>query len=325
MENYQINLVNNKFSCKSNETVLEGALRSGLLLDHSCLSGRCRTCKAQLISGQVEDKQSMVVSSKNSEILTCLAKPLSDIDLDLEDISGFDIEKKRIVPAKVNEIIEVSDTVVCVQVRLPPNSTFKFAEGQYVNIIKGAFKRSYSIANSYKKGENELTFYIKLYKDGQMSNYLMNEAKVNDLLRLEGPLGTFFLRNYSTRNIIFLATGTGIAPIISLINKLKAQPNTNKIYVFWGNRYSKDFFLNDTEFNHPNLKLFKVVSREQAKESGFEEGYVQNVLLKQNIDLISSTVYACGSELMISSARQLLVENNLPERNFFSDSFVISN
>ena len=159
-----------------------------------------------------------------------------------------------------------------------------------------------------------------------MSNYLFKEAKIDDLLRVEGPIGTFYLRNSSKKNIIFLATGTGIAPVKSILEGLEKsyeQVKNKNLWVIVGARYKKDLFW-APNFKNLNIKYIRVLSRQNNDWNG-EKGYVQNTVLKQQIDLENAQVYACGSNDMIDSAKKLLTKNNLNANNFFSDAFVQTN
>ena len=159
-----------------------------------------------------------------------------------------------------------------------------------------------------------------------MSEYFFKEAKINDLLRLEGPVGTFFLRNSSYKNIIFLATGTGIAPIKSILeelDKLHEQYQNKNFWVIFGARYKDDLFWKPN-LRNLNIKYIPVLSRQENDWNG-EKGYVQDIALKQKMDLKISQVYACGSSDMINSAKELFFKNDLKESNFFSDAFVQTN
>ena len=222
---YQISLKNNKsFSCDSDTTIFEAAKHAGLALDHSCLSARCSSCIVKVISGSTIDKQEELILTENDKnqnfVLSCNAKPLSDLELDIEDLGEIKLFDKKIIPSKISVIAKLTHNVIKVVLRLPPNSNFNFNSGQYVNIIKGNITRSYSIASS-SDHRNQLEFFIKNYENGLMSDYFFKEAKINDLLRLEGPIGTFFLRDSSFKNRIFLATGPGVAPIKVILEGLE--------------------------------------------------------------------------------------------------------
>lgn len=329
---FNIKLNNGKsFTCDSNTTVFEAAKSNGIILEHSCLNARCRSCAVQVESGTTNDKYDDLILSaeekSNNWMLSCNAIPTSDLVLDVEDLGDIQIFEKKITPAKIQGINKLNDTVIEVSLRLPPNSNFGYNSGQYVNITKGAIKRSYSVANAFN-GTGLLSFLIKKYENGLMSNYWFNEAKENDLLRIEGPIGSFFLRETEVENIIFLATGTGVAPIKAILESIQESPKkfSNKnIWIFSGARNEKDLFWQPKELNEvSNLKYIPVLSRPSEDWKG-EKGYVQDVLIKQNMALENAQVYACGSNTMIESAKKLLIEKGLNKKNFFSDAFVATN
>lgn len=329
---FQITLKNGKsFTCDSNTTIFEAAKCNGITLEHSCLSARCRSCAVRIEEGTTKNQlQELVLSSyekSNKWILSCNAIPTSNVVLDIEDLGEIQIFEKRIIPVKIQSIIQLNESVIEVILRLPPNSNFGYNSGQYVNITKGDITRSYSVANAYEKN-GKLTFFIKKYDNGLMSNYWFNKAKLNDLLRIEGPFGSFFLRESEMENVVFLATGTGVAPLKSilegLVKSLKQYQN-KKIWLFVGARYESDLFWDPSEFTtSQNLKYIPVLSR-PSKEWIGEKGYVQNIVIKYNIPLAKAQVYACGSNNMIEAAKKLLTEKGLNNAHFFSDAFVQSN
>tara|TARA_A100001011_G_scaffold385272_1_gene459000 strand:- start:859 stop:1845 length:987 start_codon:yes stop_codon:yes gene_type:complete len=327
---FEIKLKNNKsFTCDKDSTIFEAAKKSDIILEHSCLSSRCRSCVVKILSGKTINKaEEMVLSEEDKNanyVLSCNAKPISDIELDIEDLGQITLFKKIIIPSKINFIEKVTNDIIRIVLRIPPNSLFRFNSGQYVNIIKANIIRSYSIANS-SDHQNELEFFIKKYKNGLMSNYFFEEAKINDLLRLEGPIGTFFLRESSFENIIFLATGTGIAPIKSILEELEKSHEKYQNKNFWlivGARFKEDLFWQPI-FKNLNINYIPVLSR-QINDWNGAQGYVQDIVLKQQIDLENTQVYACGSNDMINSAKELFLKNNLKENNFFSDAFVQTN
>ena len=327
---YQIKLKNNKtFTCDKDSTIFEAAKNSNIILEHSCLSSRCRSCIVKVVSGSTIDKEEELVLTKEDKtanfVLSCNAKPLSDIELDIEDLSDITLFEKKIIPSKISIIEKLTDDILKIVLRLPPNSNFNFNSGQYVNIIKGNLTRSYSIANC-SDHKNQLEFFIKNYENGLMSEYFFKEAKINDLLRLEGPIGTFFLRESSFKNIIFLATGTGVAPIKSILeglDKFHEQYQNKNFWVIVGARYQEDLFW-EPNLKNLNIKYIPVLSRQVNGWNG-AKGYVQNIVLKQQIDLENTQVYACGSDNMIKSAKELFLKNSLKENSFFSDAFVQTN
>ena len=327
---FKVTLKNNKsFRCDKDTTIFEAAKNNNIILEHSCLSARCRSCIVKVVSGNTINKEEELVLTEEDKnenfVLSCNAKPTSDLELDIEDLGNILIYEKKIIPSKISVIEKLTDDVLKVTLRIPPNSNFNFNSGQYVNIIKGNLTRSYSIANC-SNHNNELEFFIKKYINGLMSEYFFKEAKLNDLLRLEGPMGTFFLRDSSFKNIVFLATGTGIAPIKSILeglDKSHEQCQNKNLWLIVGARYQEDLFW-EPNLKNLNIKYIPVLSR-QVNDWNGAKGYVQDIVLKRQIDLEDTQVYACGSNDMINSAKELFLKNNLKENNFFSDAFVQTN
>ena len=329
---FNIILKNNKsFSCDSHTTIFDAAKKAGIFLDHSCLNARCSSCIVKVISGCTKNREEELVltekEKKENFVLSCNAKPLSNLKLDIEDLGDVKFFDKKILPAKISTIEKVNSDVLKIIFRLPPIAKFEFNAGQYVNLIKGTINRSYSIANKPSEN-NQLEFFIKKYKNGLMSKYWFEEAKVNDLLRIEGPLGSFFLRESKCDHIVFLATGTGIAPIKSILESVIEQPSNiskKEFWVFVGARLKEDLLWSPDLINDKiKINYIPVLSRQTEDWNG-EKGYVQDSVLKQNIDLENTQVYACGSNEMIQSAKKLLFKNSLSENSFFSDAFVSTN
>lgn len=327
---FQIKLKNNKsFSCDKELTIFEAAKKNDITLEHSCLNARCRSCIVKVLSGKTINKDEELVLTQEEKdenfVLSCNSRPITDLELDIEDLGEIKLFEKKIIPSKISVIEKLTDDVIRLVLRLPPNSNFNFNSGQYVNIIRRNVTRSYSIANS-SNHKNELEFFIKKYTNGLMSEYFFKEANINDLLRLEGPIGTFFLRDSSFENIIFLATGTGIAPIKSILDGLEKSHEQYQNKNFWvivGARFQKDLFWRPN-FKNLNIKYIPVLSRPENDWTG-AQGYVQGIALNQQINLENTQVYACGSNNMINSAKELFIKNNLKENNFFSDAFVQTN
>lgn len=326
---YQISLKNNKsFQCSENETLVEAARKSGITIEHSCLNGRCSSCKVKVDSG-LSEPTTEEFSLNNEEredgyILSCIRTPKSDMLIQAEDLSEYGISIPKTLPAKINKIEKLTEDVIKIELRFPPTQKLNFIAGQYVNVIKGNIKRSYSIGSTANENAS-IELFIKKYPGGLLSNYWFNEAKINDLLRIEGPRGTFFIRNNSAfKNIIFLATGTGIAPVKSILETLSELGDLTEknIYLFWGVKHLNDLFWTPEKLGL-NINFFPVLSRE--KIPALENGYVQNVLLAKNIELSESIIYACGSNDMILEAKNKLIKNGLPDHNFYSDAFVTSN
>ena len=191
---FEIKLKNNKiFTCDKDSTIFDAAKKAGIILDHSCLNARCRSCIVKVTAGSVEEVENELVLTENEKkenfVLSCNSKPLSDLKLDIEDLRDIKFFDKKIVPAKISKIKKIKSDVLEIILRLPPSSNFQFNAGQYVNIIKDKFKRSYSLANK-PSNDKQLEFLIKRY--GKWIDEQILKKLDYDLLRIEGPLGAFF-------------------------------------------------------------------------------------------------------------------------------------
>lgn len=310
--------------------MLDNARAQGITLEYSCRTGRCGVCKARVLSGETEafkGELSLSDGERNAGyILTCCRYAQSDVELDIEDVGAIGDIVVRTMPCRIDVIEKLSEDVVKITLRLPPNSKFSYVAGQYLDVIGGGgIRRSYSIANSCREDE-KLELHIREVQSGVMSRYWFSEAKANDLLRLEGPLGTFSLREKDSKNIVFLATGTGIAPVKAMLEQILSSPalaTDKKIYIYWGGRKQTDVYWNP-DLGDLDAVFIPVLSRADSTWTG-RKGYVQTALMEDTVDLANSVVYACGSEDMIFSARQSLTAAGLPAKNFYSDAFVRSN
>lgn len=258
-------------------------------------------------------------------ILTCCRTTQTDVQLDIEDLGELGNIQTKTLPCRIDSLSLLSDDVIEVTLRTPPTSRLNYLPGQYLDVIgKDGLRRSYSIANA-PRDDGKLTLQIRKVAGGEMSHYWFDEAKANDLLRLEGPLGTFCLRPSKTSHLLLLATGTGIAPIRAMLEHLAADPaqsSYSQISVYWGGRTEKDIYWAPSYASLP-MRFVPVLSR--SSDGPARKGYVQDAALADDLDLSDTVVYACGSEAMINSARSQLVKSGLNPRHFYSDAFVSSN
>ena len=310
------------------DTILNAAEQTGVVLAYSCRTGRCSTCKCKVISGDtVPLVDEIGLSQKEKDegwILTCVRSASSNLEIEIDDLGDVILPKPALFPCRVNSIDKVSKHVVRVGLRLPPSSDFKILPGQYVDIIgPSGVRRSYSVANHVT--DNILEFHIGQVDGGCLSDYWFGKAKINDLLRLNGPLGTFFLRSIKEQDVVFLATGTGIAPIKAMIESVKLlapEDHPKSLAVFWGGRTPDDLYFVPSAC-HESLRYVPVLSRSTAGWEG-QQGYVQDVFLNEHPNLSNCVVYACGSDKMIRSSCEILVKSGLSEKRFFSDAFLPS-
>lgn len=317
------------FNLESGVSIFEAAERHDIALPYSCKIGRCSTCKCKVIAGKTVAMQEEVGLSPAEKadgwILSCVRTAVTDLSLEVEDLGGVVLPPAKTLPCRINSIDKLAPDVVRVLLRLPSTAEFSFIPGQFIDVIgPGGVRRSYSLANA-SLADNQLELHIRAVDGGAMSQYLFGPAKANDLLRLNGPLGTFFLRDVTGLDLVFLATGTGIAPVKAMlesIHDLAAEKHPRSVTVFWGGRTLQDLYF-DVAGISGGFNFVPVLSRADANWTG-ARGHVQQALLSVLPDLGQAAVYACGSDAMIRDAQTTLTAAGLPYNRFYSDAFVCS-
>ena len=318
-----------KFPAKKGESILNSATLSGVNFPYSCKSGRCSACKCKVLNGVTHAFQPEIGLTDQERVegwvLSCVRSAESDIEIEIDDLGGVHLPAPKTWPCRISEIKRLAPDVVQVFLRLPPAADFQFIPGQYIDVIgMNGIRRSYSLAN-YSFEKKILELHIRAVENGAMSKYWFNIARPNDLLRIHGPLGTFFIRETLGVDLIFLATGTGIAPVKAMLESIGHLPlhrRPNSVTVLWGGRHQHDFYM-DLNVLFEYCTYFAVKSRADESWAG-ATGYVQDVLFDVKSDLKNASVYACGSNAMIRSAQVRLVEAGLMPKNFYSDAFVSS-
>lgn len=316
------------FEARSDESLLDAALRQGVVFDYSCRTGRCSSCKGRIRSGEtnaVHDEIGLSCEDKaHGFVLTCVRRACGPVELEIDDLGDVVLPEAKTLPCRIQSIERLAYDVVRVMLRLPPTSALEFLPGQYVDVIGAeGLRRSYSIANA-PRADKQIEFHIREVPEGEMSRYWFQQAKVNDLLRLRGPLGTFFLRGQAGKDLVLLATGTGIAPVKAILEELSSLPaaaQPRSLAVYWGGRHREDLYWQPPDM--PGLKFVPVLSRAGDDWTG-QRGHVQDVMLRDHAYLADTLVYACGSDAMIHGAQARLQAAGLPDRQFHSDAFVCS-
>lgn len=317
------------FDADEGETLLDAAERHGLTLEHSCRTGRCGACRTRVVQGSthvLQAEQSLSAADVESGwILTCCRGASSPISLATEDLGRFAGLQVKTLPCRIDQLESVAPDVLRVILRFPPNAGFRYFAGQYIRVIgRAGMRRSYSLASAGQSG-NKLELHIRRVEGGAMSRYWFEEAKQNDLLRFEGPFGTCCLREDLPRRIVFLATGTGIAPIKALLEELASLPGQSagkKLYLYWGGRTSEDLYWHPKKENL-DLVYTPVLSQAPKTYTG-RRGYIQFAALEDLGTFEDAAVYACGSSRMIEAARVVLLAHGLDPSRFYSDAFVSS-
>lgn len=222
---YSVKLSNGReFTATEGNSLVDAALSAGITLSHSCKTGRCSTCKCKVLHGETAALQTETgltdAEKTDGWILSCVRSAQTDVTLEVEDLGNVVLPPSKTLPCRISSIDPLATGVVRIMLRLPPTADFTSIPGQYIDVIgPGGVRRSYSLANA-NTSDKTLELHIRAVDGGVMSDYWFKQAKANDLLRLNGPLGTFFLRSLDQIHLVFLATGTGIAPVKAMLESL---------------------------------------------------------------------------------------------------------
>jgi CDP-4-dehydro-6-deoxyglucose reductase len=322
------------FSVPDGQTVLAAGLAAGRNLPYSCRAGMCRTCRGTVLEGTVdyggvEERFLTAEQRANGLAMLCKARPLSDLVVEIQELK-LQGARPKMLPCRVLSISRPAPDVAVVSVKLPMNEPLQFVAGQYVEfILKDGKRRSYSIANAPQvKGITTVELHIRHMPGGLFTDQVFTTMKERDLLRMEAPLGTFYLREESSKPVIFLASGTGFAPIRSIIELMIEQGSGRQMTLYWGCRKKSDLYMLDLpqkwagEF--PGFKFVPVLS-EPGQDDAWSgrTGFVHRAVVEDHPDLGGYQVYACGAPVMIEAARSdFIAQCKLPEDEFFADSFL---
>jgi CDP-4-dehydro-6-deoxyglucose reductase len=323
------------FSANEGETLLAAAIRQGIGLPYGCKDGACGSCKCKKLEGTVahgnhQSKALSAAEEENGLILACCAVPHSDVVLESRQVSDEGAFPVRKMPARVSSLSKASHDVMLMTLQLPANEVFKYHAGQYVEfILRDASRRSYSMANAPHTQADKpgLELHIRHMPGGKFTDQVFSTLKEKDILRIEGPYGSFFLREESAKPLILLASGTGFAPIKALIEHMQMKNITRPATLYWGGRRPADLYMSQWIAARcaemPSLRYVPVVSHALAEDAWTgRTGFVHQAVLQDFPDLSGHQVYACGAPIVIDSAkRDYTAQAGLPDEEFFADSF----
>lgn len=323
------------FAVEAGQAVLAAAINAGIGLPYGCKDGACGSCKCQKLSGSVVHgpHQSKALSAQEEEqglILACCAVPQSDLVLQSRQVTSEDAFPVRKMPARVAGLRKASHDVMVMQLQLPASEVFKYHAGQYVEfILRDGSRRSYSMANApHTQAQSPgLELHLRHMPGGKFTDQVFSTLKEKDILRVEGPFGSFYLREASQKPLVLLASGTGFAPIKALIEHLQFKNMQRPAVLYWGGRRPSDLYMSEWVEARcrelPWLRYIPVIS-DALPEDGWtgRTGFVHRAVLQDLPDLSGHQVYACGAPIVIDSARKDYVSQaGLPEEEFFADSF----
>jgi CDP-4-dehydro-6-deoxyglucose reductase len=321
------------FKALAGETILAAGIRAGVGMPYGCKDGACGSCKCKKLGGTVTHgaHQSKALSEQEEAlgfVLTCCAVAQSEVTLEsrqVTEVGAFPIKK---MPTRVSLMEKKSDDVMVIKLQLPANDSFTYHAGQYVEfILRDGARRSYSMANAPHTLSQGVELHIRHMPGGKFTDHVFGVMKEKEILRIEGPYGSFYLREDSAKPLVLLASGTGFAPLKALIEHMQFKGITRPAVLYWGGRRPSDLYMiewiNTKLAEMPNLSFVPVVSDALAEDAWTgRTGFVHLAVLQDLPDLSGYQVYACGAPIVVESAKAAYTtQGKLPEDEFYADSF----
>ena len=315
------------FEVQEGESVLAAALRQDLMLPYGCRNGACGSCKAKIVEGRVDygvyQKKALTEEEKaQGKALLCQARPLSDLVIEARTISAAKDIQIKVLPCRVQKMERLADDVIVLYLKLPANERLQFLAGHYIEfLLRDGSRRSFSMGNA-PHDDGLIQLHVRHVAGGQFTGHVFGKMKERDILRLEGPLGTFFLREDSEKPIVFVASGTGFAPIKSIIEHALHKGIARPMVLYWGGRRPKDLYMDALARQWP-IKYVPVISDALPEDQWTgRTGFVHRAVMEDFPDLSGHRVYACGVPVMVDAARRdFTAQCRLPEDEFYADSF----
>jgi CDP-4-dehydro-6-deoxyglucose reductase len=320
-----------QFSCDEDETVLAAAMRAGVGLPYGCKNGACSSCKGKVISGSVTHKahQARALTPEEEAAgmsLFCCATPHADLVIEAREVAGSGDYPVKKMPSRVSSIEKVAPDVVVISLQLPANETLQYRAGQYIEfLLRDGKRRSYSMATAPDNGP--ITLHIRHMPGGLFTDQVFSTMKERDILRFEGPLGTFFVREDTDKPMVLLASGTGFAPIKAIVEHLVQTGSRRAMTLYWGGRRPQDLYMDalcrEWAAKLPNFKYVPVVSNAEAEDNwSGRTGFVHQAVMADLPDMSAYQVYSCGAPIMVETAKaDFVAKCALPEEEFYADAF----
>lgn len=312
------------YEAEKGESLVDAAHRQGIQLPYSCLDGSCGTCKARVVSGEVKHDHYSKQALSDTELeqgmaLCCQARACSDLVLEI-DLNNPTVQR---LPSRVDQIDHLAHDVMRLFLKLPSGKKLNYIAGQYIDIILSDSRhRTYSIANAPRE-DGMIELHIRNVEGGRFSDFVFHHLEQKTILRIEGPMGAFYLRQDSSRPMLLVAGGTGLAPIKAIIEAAQQANDKRETFLYWGVRSKRDLYLQETIekwAEQAHVSYIPVLSEPDADWRG-RQGFVHQAVLQDISDLSHYDVYAAGPPIMVSAVRSSFLEAGLPETQIFHDAF----
>jgi CDP-4-dehydro-6-deoxyglucose reductase len=315
-----------QFECEDNETILDAAIRQNIGLPYGCRNGRCGSCAADLISGDVTyyGVPPALEEAGEGKCLPCQGFAASDLSIAVREAQATSDLEVRLLPVRVHAVDHLTDDVVRLLLKLPDNQRLQFRAGQYLDfLLSDGRRRAFSIANAPHDDEF-IELHIRHVDGGEFTDWVFTQMKERSILRIQAPLGTFVLDEDSDRPMIFMGGGTGFAPLKGQIEQAFRAGATQPIYLYWGVRSERDLYLRELPEQwvrqHDNFRFVPVLSEPDDDWQG-RTGWVHEAVLADFADLSGYDLYMAGPPPMVSAGREAFRAAGMPEAQMHFDSF----
>ena len=322
-----------RFVADVDDTLLEAGLAHGHTLPYGCRDGVCGACKGRVLNGTVDygSHQDDALSAQEKAAgmaLFCCAKPLSDLVIECREVLNAKELPVKTLPCRVQKLERPAPDVMVLYLKLPANERLQFLAGQYIDILmKDDKPRSFSLANA-PHDDAYLQLHIRNIPGGAYTHHIFTDMKERDILRFTGPLGTFFLREDTDKPILFVASGTGFAPIKAIIEHALHVGVKRPMHFYWGARTLADLYMLDMarQWEARGIRFTPVLSEAlSADQWQGRTGFVHEAVLQDYADMSGHQAYVCGAPIVVESAhRDFTSLRGLPQEEFFSDAFTFA-
>ncbi len=334
---FQINVQpsRHQFLAEAGETILDAALRHGLAMPYGCRDGACGACRGKVLAGQIDHGKARPHALSDEDraagfALFCCATAHGDLTIESKEVRSLKDIPVKTLPARVERLTRAAPDVMVVELKLPANERLQFLAGQYIDILlKDGKRRAFSLANA-PHDDASLQLHIRHIPGGQFTGHVFSAMAERDILRFNGPHGSFYLREDSPKPMLLVAGGTGFAPIKAIVEHAIAEKSGRPTDIYWGGRRRADLYLarlgERWAAAHPNIRFVPVLSDATGEDAwGGRTGFVHRAAMEDFPDLSGHQVYVCGAPAMVAAAKaDFVAKCKLPEGEFFSDAFDFS-
>jgi len=322
-----------QFDVEKGESILEAAMRHNIDLPYGCRGGACGSCAGYLVEGEVYyDEEPMALDDEmkaNNQALFCIAKTSQDLHISIDEISGLENLEVKQLGCHVSSKNHLCHDVISLQITLDNNERLQYHAGQYIEfILQDGKRRAFSIANAPHK-DDLIELHIRHVDGGLFTDFLFQSMPEHSALQIQGPLGSFYLREGRKRPLILMGGGTGYGPLKAMIEHIEYVGFNQPVHLFMGVRALRDLYMDEMVkqwiSKNSSLTFVPVLSDPMGEDNWQgDTGFVHQTVAQQFKDLSGFDIYMSGPPPMVNAAVDLFTRQGASKDNMFSDAFEYS-